>query len=168
MNTCNQTTQVHRYHDGQMNAQDAQAYEHHLQACPVCQAELASLREMSSLFAEASLPELSELSRARLHQAVDQRMNLAQERGVLRLAQWLSAAAAAVLVVCSVQLAFMNSTASADTSPTLAWEMTTAMLTQDNTAGGIVSDEHSLAAWIVDDLSADGQQRAANTSSRGE
>jgi anti-sigma factor RsiW len=153
LKTCENIPQIHAYHDGQLSEHASQQLQAHLQYCPLCAAELESLRQVSDLFSSSTLPEMTPLMLAQVHQRVDQRMNARIEHGVMRLAQWLSAAAAAILVVSSLQLAFMHNSASADASPHLAWHMTTAMLSQETPLGESVTEEQSVTAWIVADLS---------------
>jgi anti-sigma factor RsiW len=153
LKTCEHTPQIHAYYDGQLSPEAVEQVQAHLQSCPVCAAEYEALNQVSNLFSDESLPEMTPLMLAQVHQRVDQRMNARLEHGVMRLAQWLSAAAATILVVSSLQLAFMQNSANADATPNLALQMTTAMLSQDALMGETVSEEQSVAAWIVADLS---------------
>src|SRR5438477_12749697 len=92
---CNQTEKVHAFHDGEMPRGERNAFELHLMNCGVCAAELESLRTLSTRLASAQIPELSKAGLSRFHQST----KVAEERGVFRLAEWLTAAAAAVLVI---------------------------------------------------------------------
>ena len=92
---CNQTEKVHAFHDGEMPRGERNAFELHLMNCGVCAAELESLRKLSARLASAQIPELSKAGLSRFHQSA----KVAEERGVFRLAEWLTAAAAAVLVI---------------------------------------------------------------------
>lgn len=99
--TCNQTEQLHAYHDGELSPAEAAAMGQHVQSCPACSAELTGLRELSKAFARVESPRLSQISRARLHRNLDAVI----ERGLVRFAWSLSGVAAAVLLVGSIWLA---------------------------------------------------------------
>src|SRR5215212_10079877 len=92
---CDQTKNIQAYHDGQMSRAIRDAFEAHLAACGICGAELDQLRRLSTHLAAASIPSLSKDAMGRFHRTV----KAAEERGVLRLAEWLTAAAAAILLV---------------------------------------------------------------------
>jgi anti-sigma factor RsiW len=92
---CDQSANVQRYYDGELSDADRRTLEAHLIICAACAAELADLRRLSSHLSGISTPTLSNESLARLHATA----NVAEERGVLRLAEWLTAAAAAVLAI---------------------------------------------------------------------
>ena len=101
MSDCPFSQQLGAYHDGELDAQGRAAVERHLQQCSVCAAELAQLRALSGLFASAQQPRLSQISMHRLHRRVD----VIMDEGIVRIARFTSAAAAAVLLVCSILLA---------------------------------------------------------------
>lgn len=162
MNTCQYQSKLQTYYDNELPQDQTTQLENHLQSCATCQAELASLADMSLLLTHAELPALRPLALEQIHQhldvRIDQQVRQAAEQGPLQLAKWLTGVAAVVLLACSMQLFFVQNSlsrnSSAEIAPSLAWETTTAMLNQDNPATPAVSDEHSLAAWIVSDLSA--------------
>jgi anti-sigma factor RsiW len=93
--SCDQTIQVQAYHDGEMSSAARAAFEAHLRACGVCALELESLRRLSARLASAPIPKISADAMKRLHANV----GAVEERGVLRLAEWMTAAAAAVLLI---------------------------------------------------------------------
>src|SRR5438270_5999226 len=93
--SCDQIHRVEAFYDGELNAADREAFEAHLNDCTPCNDELSYLRRISSEISAASIPAVSEDALARFHGAV----RVAEERGVLRLAEWLTVAAAAVLVI---------------------------------------------------------------------
>ena len=99
--TCDRTGQLHAYHDGELSAADAAAFEEHLDSCDSCMAELESLRQTSAMFASAPKTRLSQITRHRLHAQVE----AAMERGLVRLTWAMSGIAAAILLVGSVWLA---------------------------------------------------------------
>lgn len=101
MTDCPFSQQLSAYHDGELDAHARAAFEGHLQQCSACAAQLAQLRALSGLFASAAQPRLSQISTHRLHRTVDAVM----DEGIVRAARFTSAAAAAVLLVCSILLA---------------------------------------------------------------
>jgi anti-sigma factor RsiW len=101
---CEFESKISAYHDGELAASERAAIEAHLATCADCQISLAQLRAMSNLFATSEQPRLSQISRYRLHRAVDSAM----ERGLLRLAWTMSGIAASVLLFASAWLMKVN------------------------------------------------------------
>jgi anti-sigma factor RsiW len=83
------------YHDGELDARQRLRFEEHLQACPSCAADLAQLRLLSRLLQQSPLPQIPLAALTRLHDM----SAILRQRGTLRIAEWLTAAAAAVLVL---------------------------------------------------------------------
>jgi anti-sigma factor RsiW len=148
--SCNQTQHVQAYYDGEMISADRAAFELHLRHCPACVLELDDLRRLSRQLAGASIPSLSKDALARLHGVVD----VAEERGVLRLAEWLTAAAAAVLLIGVMGL-FKHDNSHASAPDT--WEQAAIAYPTDHdpTVG---PDVLQLAEWMRTDLSATHQR----------
>src|SRR5437763_9080046 len=96
--SCDKTTQVHAFYDDEMPLSQRGAFEAHLQTCGDCRQLLAMLRRTSALIAAAPLAELPPAVLARLTNTWDSVRERASERGVMRIAGWLTAAAAALLV----------------------------------------------------------------------
>lgn len=94
------STQLQAYHDGQLAVGEREAFERHLAACGMCTDELARLRAMSRLFADAPRPRLSQIAAHRLQKRVEGTM----QRGALQLARFLGAAAACVVLAGSLRL----------------------------------------------------------------
>jgi anti-sigma factor RsiW len=95
---CDRTRLMQAYHDGELSAAQADALQAHLVDCAACRAELASLQHLSRLLAAAPLVEPSQMAMQRWLQAA----RGAQERAIRRLAGWLTAAAAAIVLVATV------------------------------------------------------------------
>jgi len=87
------TEQIHAYYDGELSPSDRAAVEAHLGECAECRELLADLRSVSQLVASAPMVEMPPQAIKRMQQA----WWAAQDRGVLRVASWLTAAAAAVI-----------------------------------------------------------------------
>jgi anti-sigma factor RsiW len=143
--SCNQINRVEAFYDGEMTAADREAFAAHLKNCAACNEELSYLRRISSEIAAASIPAVSEDALARFHGAV----NVAEERGVLRLAEWLTVAAAAVLVIGLTGL-FKHDTTHA--SPPDAWEQAAIAYPTDHDPT-VQSDVLQLTEWMRADLS---------------
>jgi anti-sigma factor RsiW len=91
---CEKTEQVHAYYDGEMPLSRRGEFESHLQTCADCRALLSDLLQVSELIASAPLAEMPPLTMARLQNTWD----AVRDRSVMRIASWLTAAAAAVLI----------------------------------------------------------------------
>ena len=143
--TCDQTQNVQAYYDGEMNVADRAVFAAHLGTCAICSAELDHLRRLSTHLATVSIPALSPDALSRFHRTA----NVAEERDVLRLAEWLTAAAAAVLVIGLTGL-FKHDTTHASAPD--VWEQAAIAYPTDHdpTVG---SDVLQLTEWMRTDLS---------------
>jgi len=92
---CDETAQIQAYFDSELSPADQAAMRIHLQSCAACQAELAELKRLSELVAAAPMVEMSDAAFARLQSNF---RHVVSDRGVMRIASWLTAAAAAILV----------------------------------------------------------------------
>ena len=88
-----QSEQIHAYYDNELSPGDRAAVEAHLNDCAACRELLADLRNVSQLVAAAPMAEMTPIAMKRMQQA----WWAAQDRGVRRIASWLTAAAAAVI-----------------------------------------------------------------------
>ena len=114
--TCEFLRMVDAYHDGELSVEQRERFERHLAACGVCAAELSTLRAISRRLATGAMPKLPAETMSRLHEAA----SVGEERSVLRIAEWLTTAAAAVLLMGLVGLfrtAPSNGTPSTDWTP---------------------------------------------------
>ena len=98
--SCDNFRQVHAYHDGELPQAERAAVEAHLRGCPDCAALLSDLQQMSHLVAAAPLAEMPQAAMHRLEQSFWAAR--ARDRGVLRLAEWMTGVAAAVLIGAAV------------------------------------------------------------------
>ena len=143
---CGKTIFVEAYYDGEMNPAEREAFDAHLKSCGECRDELAHLRRIGAEFARASIPSLSDAALARFHRVA----NVAEERGVLKLAEWLTAAAAAVLAIGITGL-FRHETTHAS-APDI-WEQAAVAYPADHDPT-VQSDVLQFAEWMRSDLSA--------------
>lgn len=97
MNTymiCN-SDQLHRYHDAELSPAELREVETHLASCDACCALLDDLRGMSQWIASAQMPAVETV---RLNAIAHSAWHASSDRGVRRLAGWITAVAAAVMV----------------------------------------------------------------------
>jgi predicted anti-sigma-YlaC factor YlaD len=94
---------VGRAHDGEASAAELAELQSHLVSCAACRDHAAALREISARIRGAELPAADAGLLARVREgAAAQVAQQQMDRRVRRLAGWLTAAAAAVMVVTSV------------------------------------------------------------------
>jgi anti-sigma factor RsiW len=102
--SCDQSINIARYHDGELSPTEISAVEAHLLTCSACRVELQSLRTLSQTIHQAKLQSApasaiqnwTSLARARKVARAN------QDLGVRRLAEWLTAAAALLLIASSL------------------------------------------------------------------
>lgn len=145
---CSQAIQIHRYHDGELSAAARRGVEEHLLTCVECGDLLADLRRLSALIESAAPAEAPAAVLRRLHDMP----RTVREQGVLRVAGWLTAAAAAVLIAALVkQPPASTDMATAAAGPEL-WETLavtpTAQLDEEGDAELAI-----VAQWMADELS---------------
>jgi len=143
--SCGQVHRVEAFYDGEMSSADRDAFAAHLVSCADCMAELDALQRLSRHVKSASIPSVSKDAFARFHGTV----NVAEERGVLRLAEWLTVAAAAVLVIGLTGL-FRHDTTHASAPD--VWEQAAIAYPADHDPT-VQSDVLQLTEWMRTDLS---------------
>lgn len=161
MTRCDQTQQVHRYHDGELDTGATAAVEAHLAGCPACAAELASLRalgaDLRSLAAATPIP-------IDFGRTIHRRVERVADAGALRLAAWLTAVAAAVVFACVLRLEWFpaenqpglqSGSPGAGSvnagSPAPMAETINALAMHE--LGPAANEEQQIALWMVADLS---------------
>jgi anti-sigma factor RsiW len=142
---CKQIEQIHAYHDGELAPAQVAAVEAHLNDCGDCRALLGDLRRVSQLVAAAPLAEMPAHAMKRMQQT----WWAAQERGVLRVASWLTAAAAAVIFAAVLFTPGPTQRTDGVSSGTLAALMQPAEYQDQDEAPDEVVDA---AQWIANDL----------------
>jgi anti-sigma factor RsiW len=138
------------YYDGQLDAAGREEVERHLRACGACAERLAEWRGMSTLFAEAQGPRLSQIGLHRLHVNLD----LMIDRGLLRLVRGLSAIAASVLLVGTLWLVHSRPVTSEPAAASIAAKPASvvAMVLQTEESIQTASAEPGPNDWIVAEL----------------
>lgn len=163
---CNKASQVEAYHDNELPQSQRSVVEAHLRECGWCAALLASLRSLSQALSQAPRAEMPEGALARLREGFDvvrakslgERMaaeRAARERGVLRIAGWLTAAAAALLMAGLVMLPATEGPGPAVvTSTRSSLDLMAAVMPPSQVQEG-TPQFVQVAQWIADDLSVD-------------
>ena len=152
--SCERIEQVHAYYDGELALSQRREVEAHLNECAECRELLAELRRVSELLASAPLAEMPASAMTRFQQSW---FAAAQDRGVMRIAGWLTSAAAAILVAALLirptaprggdegsQILALN-------APWTAAAITPPADVRENDSGDLVI----AAQWMANDLSPD-------------
>lgn len=153
---CQWTKQVQAYHDHQLSAEDQQAMQSHLAGCGPCQAQLQALQGLSAMFASATMAAPADGFASRMRQAVLSG-NGAWDQGVGRLAGWLTAVAAVVLVAVQFAVPLLENssagtTTNSDTNVRLAaWEVAATTPPALASEGGN-GELTRMAQWFAADL----------------
>ena len=145
---CDQTAQVHLYHDGELPAGQREALEAHLRSCEECKALLSELRSLSRLFAAAPVAQIAPDAMQRLREA----RYVLPDTGVLKIAGWLTAAAAAVLLAALPML--HRDDRNTDQQAVGNADVLDVAVTPPTDADNSRNDLVALAQWMSDDLSA--------------
>lgn len=155
---CQWTGQLQAYHDGELPAADQAALQGHLSTCPACQAELDALKQLSGLVGSATLSMPPAGYAARVRHVV-MAGSVAWDAGVGRLAGWLTAAAAVLLLAVQLMAPLTTDetavTAVNNTNETTirlaAWEVAATSPPRPQREGGN-GDLTRAAEWIASDL----------------
>jgi anti-sigma factor RsiW len=142
---CPTSHDLQRLYDGELA--DADAVRAHVASCPDCAATMQSLAAMSQTVRDAALPTPSLAATDRWIRA----MRATQERSVLRLASWLTAVAAAILIGLVV---WPTSSEAKPAARLTINEWETAMLTRDDAES--TPAPLATAKWMAADLSESG------------
>ncbi len=145
MNECEHAFELGAYCDDEMPQQQRARFEEHLRNCPHCAGELAAMKKLSGLLAAAAADEITPQALSRAHQAVER----LPSRGVLRLAEALTAAAAAILVACLAGLFAQSRSQLAGGMPVWETQAASGQLADSSSS----SSEELMASWMVSDLS---------------
>ena len=137
--TCPTATQLQACYDGELQSAERAAIESHSQQCPACAAQLADLRQLSAEIHRADLPLLPDSAIHRLRE-----LPVRRQRSLLRFAEWMSAAAAAVLVVGLINL---QRNPAPPPAPAANYERAMLTLQMDPATSG--TDSAQLIDWIA-------------------
>lgn len=145
---CEQDTQIHRYHDGDLSPAERASIEAHLAACAECQALLADLEKLSEMFATVPFADMTTRAHNRMEGAWWAAAKQAQDRSVRRFASWLTAAAAAVLVF----IPLAKPTPSIQVQQAGLWADTLALIPPNELRDTSNSDLVEVALWMANDV----------------
>jgi anti-sigma factor RsiW len=148
--TCDQTAQIHAYHDGDLSPTERAAVETHLRSCDSCRELLSDLQHISRLMASAALVEMPPRAINRMYGAWWASAQ-ARDRGVRRLAGWLTAAAAAVLVLVPLYSPYSPSRPAEFEAG--SWQETIAFIPPAGPRDDANAELIQVAQWIANDLS---------------
>jgi len=129
------------YHDGELPGEERVVFEAHLASCPACARELEELRALSRRLGALERPAAPPALLKRLHRT----SGALRERLVLRTAEWLAAAAAAVLLMTCAWLWQGIGQDGSRTAVPASWELAAIGIRPD----AAISENHELAQWIV-------------------
>lgn len=152
---CENAILVHAYHDGELSSEQREWMESHLAVCAECRQLLEELRDLSQTLSTIDLPDMPAGALRRM-QGAWWETRAAQEQGVRRLAGWLTAAAAAILVIVPV----WSSTAPPLDQPIVAtrsWEIM-ALVPPAGPRDDATTDLVQVAQWFATDLSTEQSQ----------
>lgn len=145
---CRCSGQIGLYLDNELSGPARAAVEEHLATCASCRGYLEELARLSGLIREAPLPAASEVTLAR----IQKRCRAAEdERRVARVAAWLTAAAAVVLV--GALLPPLGGSADEPAAATSELWQIVAVSPSAAMQEGADQDPILLAQWIAEDLS---------------
>lgn len=99
--SCDNSTQVHAYHDGALTPEQTAQVEAHLRVCGSCRELLEDLKRLTVMFATVPFADMTAAAHNRMQGAWHAARQV-RDRGVRVLAGWMPAAAAAVLVLVPV------------------------------------------------------------------
>lgn len=152
--TCENQALLEAYHDGELDPARRAEVEAHLGACEACRTALAGLAGLSAALRSAPLPEAPADLEDFAVEAWEAWRERAAERSVLRIASWLTAAAAAVLLGGLLSLRTTGPATGPDR--TGLWE--TAAVTPADAHAEQGGELVQVAQWMADDLSAGGRR----------
>ncbi len=152
MNRCDFSDRLSAYLDGELPDAERLALEQHVGSCRECTAELESLRRVSRMLKAWDAPQLSMISMARLHRAVD-RESFSHLR---RLALSLSSVAATLALVT-----MLWSYQGGSTAAPAPWEVIaiTPGASRADDLGTSAAEEVATAQWVVTDLAFGGTDK---------
>ena len=149
--TCEQTAQIHRYHDGDLSPAEQASVRAHLAVCAECSELLADLQNLSQMFATVDLPEVTNRAVNRMQGAWWKAATAkAEDKSIRKLASWMTAAAAAVLVF--VPLASPTSRPTVEEPPAGIWADTLALIPPAEGVDTPSADLVQVAQWMANDV----------------
>jgi anti-sigma factor RsiW len=156
---CEHSIQLHAYHDGELSPALRVQLEAHVAGCEECRRELDELRQMARLLVAAPMPQMPADLPARIASSFESARR-AKDSGLRKLAGWLNAAAAVILLAATVRMSGMM-TRGTEKQPTEAssglrdWELSAVMPPDRQVDDAGSADLIQVAQWMARDLSSD-------------
>ena len=148
--SCEREAQVQAYYDDELPGELRSAVEAHLRECSDCTALLLELRTLTNSVRAAERAAMPTDAMKRLEQVWWRK----RDRGVLRLAEVLTAAAAAV-IFATLYFSSDRRDSAADPSPrAVAWQ-TEALMPPPASRDDNVAEVVAVAEWMANDLASD-------------
>lgn len=151
---CNQTIQAHRYHDGELSTVERAAFESHLETCAGCRALIDDLASLSRTVNSAAPFEMPAMLPSQILRAWKQKQTQSFDRGVRRFAEFLTAAAASVMLFMWLgnnPAGYRTMEAGAD-APTHEWEAV-ALVNHDSAYASEGGELEDVTQFMARDLS---------------
>lgn len=142
---CEHEIDIQAYHDGSLDENRRAQVESHLESCAACRELLADYQKIQRVIRGASLPEMT----INASKAVRKAFLRAQDRSIRVMAEWLSVAAAAVLLFMLLNPISATPSKAQPGSPE-EWEINAVMAASpiENQAERQVK----FAQWVTNDL----------------
>ncbi len=150
--SCVSSEQLEAYCDGELPAGERELVEAHLKKCADCRGVSGELGNLSALIAGLRMAEAPAEVIGRFERAWE----AGSDRGVLKISGWLTAAAAAVLMVAMIHRG--RSEPGEIAGPAL-WQTVAAMSPDETQQDENRAELIVLAQWMSDDLWAGERQR---------
>ena len=150
--SCDRIEHVHAYYDGEMSPAQRGDFESHLNECAQCRDLLGDLRRVSDLLASASLADLPPAAMTRFQQTW---FAAQADRGVMRIASWLTSAAAAILIGALLIWPSKMGQDSTSVASAASAELAAAITPPADVHEGDSADLIVAAQWMANDLTPD-------------
>ncbi|MGE5609961.1 MAG: anti-sigma factor family protein [Bacillota bacterium] len=144
---CENNRHLDAYYDGELFGEDLARFEAHLSECLPCRTELQELQKLSELISRVEIPSIPSETMDRLHDYAE----MSGEMTVLRIAEWLTAAAAAILVVGLLVLFWERPSYAQSVT---AWEQVVINRQVDGQGNGTV-EPLQMAEWVARGLASE-------------
>ncbi|MCZ6792486.1 MAG: zf-HC2 domain-containing protein [Planctomycetota bacterium] len=151
MSHCERTKEFDAYHDGELSPERARALEEHLGQCPVCEQELRELQELTRSLRGVELVSLPTDALRRLEDRAVSRYT--SEAATTRMAVWLTAVAAAVVISGLAMLWRSSGRDDGYSPPEFTLDRFAASESLYDVAEAPPDPEVELAFWVVGELS---------------
>jgi len=163
---CETKNRLQAYYDGELSSAERAAIEIHLAQCEQYRQALAELRQVSGLISAAPLPAIPPAATIRFYAAWDDAQAF-RDRSVLRIASWLTAVAAAILVGGLISLNWPNS--NRNTPGRIGQWETVAVLppAEVSAESGSTTELFRVAQWQADDLAVGDKPGDRSSDKRG-